>query len=684
VNKLRARTRIARIAGLTACLLGLCSPARRAAAQVTPAPPPEAEQPPLQSGPPPSGSPGSAQVEQPPSGAEQPLTGSEQPAAGGAQPPLAPVEQAPQGPAEQPPQAPAEPPPLVPAKPVPPAAQPPVGLPALPRVSYEWQRTLRLLAAEQLEVEPAPQHKRIAFIRIVRDDVFVPDELWPTWLNWFHGRTRESVVQRELLFEKGLPYDEARIEETMRNLRGMGIFSLVRIVPVQTGKPGEVGVLVHTRDIWSLRLEQDYNITNQFNNVLVRLTELNAFGHNKTVSVDATFIQKSYTIAQAYYARRVLGSSLAVSERAGLIFERESNRVEGNLWSLRFGQPYYSLKQRYSWLASVSREDRVIRSVQGTTVLPFPAEPGYPGPYTLRQYRRQYQTASLYGDMRLGERVKQTFSAGWDYRRLQAQPIAVPVELQEAFEQRVLPKQRRDSGPGLSYDFFTPTWVTFVNLSTYGQSENVRVGPRALFSTRLPLKIFGSSSDSWVMGGELGWTLAPRGALIDMRGSISGRYEGGRFVDRRTLLLLRGASPVFSVFRLVGSISFDLRKRDTQNTYVTLGADSGLRGYPSQALTGIGAHRAACNFELRTLPVQWRAVQLGGVIFYDVGSVYGDLDEFHAYHAVGIGARLLFPQFNRYPFTFDFGASFDPGFRIVPSLQGGQFVPITAAEDPQS
>ena len=548
------------------------------------------------------------------------------------------------------------------------------------KVSYEAQRTARLLHAENLELEPAPEGKRIAFIRIVRDDVFVAEEVWPTWFNWFHGRTRENVVRRELLFATGAGYETARIEETMRNLRGMGIFALVRIVPVKAMKPEEVGVVVHTRDLWSLRLEEDFNVTHQLNSLLIRGTEVNAFGRNKTVSADITVIPKSYTITEAYYARRVLGSSLAVSERAGLIFKRGDNVVEGNLWSLALGQPYYLLKQRYSWIGGFSHDNRVARTVQGTTILTFPNVEGYPGPYAERVYRRRSDAGSLAGHIRLGERVKQTFSAGWDYRRLLARSIGVPEELQDAFALRVMPKQRAESGPSLSYDLFTPFWETFVNLATYGQSENVRVGPHALLSTRLPLRAFGSTTDSWVLSGDLGLTLAPRGALIDVRATTSGRYEGQRFVDQWSTFLLRGASPVFSVFRLVGSLSLDMRRRDTQNTFVTLGGDSGLRGYNSQTLQGIGANRAIANFELRTLPIAWQAVHVGGVLFYDVGSVYKNLGGFRPYHAIGLGARLLFPQFNRYPFSFDGGMSFDPGFRFVPTITSGQVVMLTAAE----
>jgi hypothetical protein len=189
-----------------------------------------------------------------------------------------------------------------------------------------------------------------------------------------------------------------------------------------------------------------------------------------------------------------------------LVFERASQTVEGNLWLLRFEQPYYSLKQRYAWAARYERDDRVARAVRDGVVLVFPEEPGYPGPYTEWKYRRALDRGSLSAGLRVGERVKHALSGGWDYRNQVASSIAVPAELEEAFALHVLPKERRESGPSLAYEFFTPTWVTFVNLSTYGKSENVQVGPRAFVSTRLPLRALGSSTDSWVIAGEAGWS----------------------------------------------------------------------------------------------------------------------------------------------------------------------------------
>jgi hypothetical protein len=162
--------------------------------------------------------------------------------------------------------------------------------------SYEARRTQRVLDRLGLVPAAAPEGRAIAFIRVVRDEVFVEDEAIPTWLNWFHVTTREQVVRRELLFEQGGAYQDARIEETMRNLRGMGIFAFVRIVAVQTRDPGAVGIVVHTRDLWSLRLETSFNATTFIDSLLVRATERNLFGYNKAVGADVTLQPKSYTL----------------------------------------------------------------------------------------------------------------------------------------------------------------------------------------------------------------------------------------------------------------------------------------------------------------------------------------------------------------------------------------------------
>jgi outer membrane protein assembly factor BamA len=66
-------------------------------------------------------------------------------------------------------------------------------------------------------------------------------------------------------------------------------------------------------------------------------------------------------------------------------------------------------------------------------------------------------------------------------------------------------------------------------------------------------------------------------------------------------------------------------------------------------------------------------VHLGGVLFYDTGSAFDEAPSF--VHSVGVGLRLLFPQFNTFPFRLDFGYVLNddrPPFGGRFSFSGGQ------------
>ncbi len=553
----------------------------------------------------------------------------------------------------------------------------------LAATSYEWQRTQKLLAREGLSVAEQAEGKRIAWVRVVSDDVFVRDERWPLWINLFHSTTKESIVRRELLFAEQDVYHEALIEETMRNLRGMAIFALVRIVPVQTAKANEVGVIVHTRDLWSLRFEQSFNVTTQVN-LQLRLEERNLFGRNKRLGVDLSLVPKTYMLQPYYYARRVMGSRMSLSENAGVIFNRETGRAEGSTFGFSVGEPFYQLKQTYSYALEGAYTNQVVRRLRNGVTERYQPVPD--GPAANSVFRQKSVALAMMGYLRRGHAYKQTLGFGWDYRELlSAAPTGetqLPESLRESFSANMLPRQRRELGPAFSYDIWTPAYRTFVDLATFGQSENVRVGPSASVVVRAPLKIWGSTTHSWVLSTSAGMVLAPKGALFEFRATARARYEEQKTVDKLATLMARAASPVMGKVRLVARYVLEARQDDTANTFVTLGADNGLRGYPSQAIRGYGLNRMLGNVELRTLPIKWDALHVGLVAFYDVGSVFRSLQTMQVHHAAGLGIRFLFPQFSRYPFAMDAGFSADPDFRFVPTVASSQVVPMTAIEDP--
>ena len=97
----------------------------------------------------------------------------------------------------------------------------------------------------------------------------------------------------------------------------------------------------------------------------------------------------------------------------------------------------------------------------------------------------------------------------------------------------------------------------------------------------------------------------------------------------------------------------------------------------------VGGSRLRTNIEYRTLPFVISSIHVGGVLFYDMGSVYGSVAHAQFHQSVGAGLRVLVSQFNRSPFCLDFGVPLGraAAFSVLLSYSTEQPVPLTASED---
>ena len=181
--------------------------------------------------------------------------------------------------------------------------------------SFE-QRLVRRVAAERglelMSVEAAAG-RTIARIEVVAVPVFTPADPIPDVLNVFHVTTREHVVRQELLFAQGDAFDPERIEETARNLRSMVVLTTASVEPFRA-EGGDVGVLVVTKDLWTLRhgfVDLFFDPARFSETLRVRgaLTEMNLLGLNKSVAIQYARNPWVREIGQTYLDRRVLGSS---------------------------------------------------------------------------------------------------------------------------------------------------------------------------------------------------------------------------------------------------------------------------------------------------------------------------------------------------------------------------------------
>ena len=574
---------------------------------------------------------------------------------------------------------------------------------------YEVEGAQRAMLARRRTQDPAPAGKRIAFVEVARDEVFVEDELAipiflprqaTTWPNALHWLTEEDIVRRELLFAAGDTYDQALVEESERNLRGLSIFSLVHIVPVRATEPGTVGVLVYTRDLWSLRLETAFAGVGSAYRLRAQVVERNLFGRDKTLTLRAGLDPQTMSVGQLFFDPRIFGSELTLTQSVDVIFSREQGGVEGSYGQLSVGSPRRNLRQRWSWGASASYHDYISRTLRGNSIAGFrateeggvepcapeaPAEEAAEGDCLRAVWDDSGQAFSVGMGYHRGVRYTQSFGFGLNYSNSDAAPND-ETELQgdqqrEQFERYILPRARRLVYPSFSYALSVPDYVVFHDLGTFGQSESVRVGPTASFGTSVPLRAFGSSTNSIRFSSGLGYVLADGEGLLEGALGAGSSFEDGRVVDQALSGLLRGATPAWLVARLVAYASWSGRRRDTGNSVVTLGGDNGLRGYDSAAFLAIGGERMRGNLELRSLPLVFASIHLGGVLFYDFGSVYTSLRTAELHHSVGAGLRLLFPQINRTPFAIDVGLPLEGGFGVLVSYASEQAVPLTSNDD---
>jgi outer membrane protein assembly factor BamA len=95
------------------------------------------------------------------------------------------------------------------------------------------------------------------------------------------------------------------------------------------------------------------------------------------------------------------------------------------------------------------------------------------------------------------------------------------------------------------------------------------------------------------------------------------------------------------------------RYYDYVNALSSLGGDSRLRGYPSGAF--VGRDFFAANFEYRSRPFEILSVDFAGVAFFDTGDAFDDFAKIRLKHAVGVGARVEFPQLERTVLRVDWG-----------------------------
>jgi hypothetical protein len=529
--------------------------------------------------------------------------------------------------------------------------------------SYERRALEVALAARRLAIDPAPAGKVLRRVHVVNLPVFGAEEGFLRWFNIFHVTTREEMVEREILLRPGDRWDEARVDETRRRLRDPLFTTLVVAVPVRAegGAPGQVDLLVVTRDIWSLRMNSRWEVQESvLTELSLSLSENNLFGLRKQVALVFDMDLSVYAIGPLYVDKNIAGTHLTLTTRVDALFNRYTSELEGSRSLTSFEYPLWSLDREWGAGIDVVHFDAVRRSFLGTELRGYQTAEGVVLPWEYDERDLEIESRAV---RQFGRAIKHRLIVGHqlDVQRPEVRDNFPGDEVaREEFEREVLPRSERSSALFARYFMFTPVYKVYRNIDTFDLAEDLRLGPEVTAEVASAMEPIGSEVDFLFGSLSASWTLDVAGdGVVRASAGTSARRQDGEFIDISRTASLSAASPPFFGMRLAARASWSRRVDETNNRFFTVGGDSGLRGYTIAAFVGSGPHpvRVLTNVELRTQAIPIWFSRLGGVLFWDAGHAadcYRGCDRpLRLHQDVGLGGRLLLPQLQPYVFRFD-------------------------------
>ncbi len=465
-------------------------------------------------------------------------------------------------------------------------------------------------------------------IRLYRQNVFPDTEHWLAGIaNRLNVVTRESTLRAALPFVPGDSIGDEQLEEAERILRRQRYLYDAR-VKVEARCADGLVVAVIVRDVWTLVPNFGFARSGGDNRTEFGITEANILGTGKAVSLsyrsdlDRSGVQFSYA-----------DPNIAGSRWTGAL--SVSNNDDGDVLAARVERPFYALDA--TWATGLSAY-----SVEREQPLEFLSESLYDIDAELRGGEVFFGRSRG----RVGTWVDR-FSLGYAYSDERYDfPLDFPGDGQI---------ERRFSFPFLQWQRIEDRFVTGANLQRVERTEDLSLGLRA--SARVGWSSPDLGGDENVLLYEAAaakrWYLTDR-LLLGAGAALSGRYAMDSGEGTQDLVASAAADYLWRHdprFNLYASARFTITRDLDPESQLTLGGDSGMRGYPSRYQPGDRSYTATLEERYYTDWFPIGLFRVGFAAFVDVGRAWFEDeppawvpdrtgDHFGTLANVGIGLRL--------------------------------------------
>lgn len=461
-----------------------------------------------------------------------------------------------------------------------------------------------MLGAQALAAQaPSPSQSDstrlvIRAVEIDRSNVFAGSEaslFLLRWANKLHVVTQPWVIRKELLFKPGDLYDSARVEETARNLRGMGVFRMVRIDSVRTDS-GLV-LRVTTADAWSTRLEPRFGSTGGQVSYSLAFGELNLLGTGTLLDFRYRKTPDRTNFTTLFRRPRLLFGQVGLTAQY-------DNRSDGRAVFGQIDKPYFTLVSKSSWSLSVdSRDERI-----------------------LQFYNGDWATA---GDS-LQHRFEQVVgAAGWAISansRGYMRAGFLGAVRREDFADRARPDTIGATVSGTVGGFFQwrrARYVVLRGFSGFARDEDVDLSTIVQVGVNLTPEGFGYRDNGFAPNLSIQTGIpAPRG-FIRLTAIATGRITEAGTIDSGTVML--GGTAVFrptptQTAVLHGSAGW--HDHSAPGTEFDLGLALGPRAFRQHAFTGDRAFLLSAEYRYRIVDEFLRNAGVGLAAFADYGGAW--------------------------------------------------------------
>lgn len=442
-------------------------------------------------------------------------------------------------------------------------------------------------------------------------------------INALHIETREEVIRRGLLVQSGDAFTADAIAEAERELRASEFLQKVEIRPI-TYADGEVDLEVVTEDTWSLTPSLSFarkggkstgGVEIEESNLLGRGSEIK-LGFKSSVDRDETFL--------TFHDGQLGGSRLQL-DLGG------ADNSDGSAYRFLLQQPFYSLNARRAGGIRLDFFDQVDRRYQlGDTY----DEVGHRG----RRGEAFYGwSAGLAGD----HVTRWSIGLGYDAHTY--------AGVDSAERPHGTPADRRDVYPFVVWERLQNRYETTHNADDIQRIEDRYLGLRIAARMGYASSALGSDDDAWLYSVESQRGFRPSSAdTVLLFGTLHGRQATR---DEDSFLIEGGArwyhrqSPhrlLYTELRMVAGETLDFDRQ------ITLGGDSGLRGYPLRYQSGDYAATFTLEQRFYSDWYPFRLFRIGAAAFFDAGQVWQP-DGGAAYglgllRDVGFGLRIGSPR----------------------------------------